>query len=65
MLFVCESDMAKSLAYLLLGRLPESRRNRLICLDQLLPGDGDYLDVGEPIKEDVVPVVIKSLVFGG
>ncbi|MNV86244.1 reactivating factor for ethanolamine ammonia lyase [compost metagenome] len=65
MLLVCESDMAKSLAYMLLGRLPEPRRSRLVCLDQLSPNDGDYLDVGEPIKEDVVPVVIKSLVFGG
>lgn len=64
MLLVCESDMAKSLAYMLLGRLPEPRRSRLVCLDQLSPSDGDYLDVGEPIKEDVVPVVIKSLVFG-
>lgn len=63
-LLVCESDMAKSLGYALLGKLGERQRNRLVCLDQLSPREGDYIDVGEPIKEEVVPVVVKSLVFG-
>jgi len=64
-LFVCESDMAKALGYMLLAKLEETQRARLVCLDQLSPREGDYIDVGEPIKEEVVPVVVKSLVFGG
>ncbi|WP_058302072.1 ethanolamine ammonia-lyase reactivating factor EutA [Gorillibacterium timonense] len=63
MLLICESDMAKALGHLLLIKLKEPQRHRLICLDQLVPQEGDYLDVGEPIKEDVIPVVIKSLLF--
>lgn len=65
LLLVCESDMAKSLGYVLLGKLEQPRRGKLVCLDQLTPGDGDYMDVGEPVREDVIPVVIKSLIFCG
>ncbi|MNC47286.1 reactivating factor for ethanolamine ammonia lyase [compost metagenome] len=62
---VCSQDMAKALGYALMARLGEGGAGRLVCLDQLEPGDGDYLDIGAPLKEDVVPVVIKSLIFEG
>ncbi|MDF2926145.1 MAG: hypothetical protein K0R57_5059 [Paenibacillaceae bacterium] len=69
LVIICESDLAKALAYSLLGRLgggegPQQRR-KLVCLDQLAPCEGEYIDIGVPMKEDMVPVVIKSLVFGG
>lgn len=60
---VCQQDMAKALGYALLARLGESGARRLVCLDQLQPEEGDYLDIGAPLREDVVPVVVKSLIF--
>ncbi len=37
----------------------------LVVLDELAPGDGDYLDVGEPMAGgESVPVVVKTLAFG-
>ncbi|AJY75200.1 ethanolamine ammonia-lyase reactivating factor EutA [Paenibacillus beijingensis] len=61
LLVVCERDMGKSLGHAL--RKKAADRWRIVCIDQLLPASGDYLDVGEPLKEDIVPVVIKTLVF--
>ncbi|WP_328803969.1 ethanolamine ammonia-lyase reactivating factor EutA [Paenibacillus glycinis] len=65
LLLVCSNDMAKSLGNRLFGKLGEPWRRKLVCLDQLVPQEGDYLDVGEPLREDVVPVIVKSLLFGG
>lgn len=64
-LIVCEGDMAKALAYSLLPRLSPAARLKLVCLDQLAPAEGEYLDIGAPVKEGLVPVIIKSLVFTG
>lgn len=61
LLVVCERDMGKSLGHALRKRA--AGRWRIVCIDQLLPASGDYLDVGEPLKEDIVPVVIKTLIF--
>ncbi|MFU8867476.1 ethanolamine ammonia-lyase reactivating factor EutA, partial [Natronococcus sp.] len=48
-----------------LGQLLERRSDRpLVVLDELIAGDGDYLDVGTPIAgHDSVPVVVKTLAF--
>ena len=36
----------------------------IVCIDQLVVKEGDYIDVGRPMAGGtVVPVVIKSLVF--
>jgi ethanolamine utilization protein EutA len=61
LLVICENDMAKALGHALTIRLPANMK--LVCIDQIRPSDGDYIDVGEPLKDDIVPVVIKTLVF--
>ena len=39
--------------------------NELLSIDEIRLREGDFVDIGEPIIEDVVvPVVIKTLVFG-
>lgn len=65
LLAVCQKDMAQALGHALLTRMGGPEFCRLVCLDRLSPEEGQYLDVGLPIKEDIVPVVIKSLAFGG
>jgi ethanolamine utilization protein EutA len=38
--------------------------NEILSIDEIHVKEGDFLDIGEPIIEDVVvPVVIKTLVF--
>jgi ethanolamine utilization protein EutA len=38
----------------------------VICVDQIVLSDLDFIDLGAPIPEkSVVPVVVKSLVFAG
>ena len=38
--------------------------NEILSIDEIHVQEGDFLDIGEPIIEDVVvPVVIKTLVF--
>lgn len=60
---VVEHDMGKALGYALSSRLPG--RVKVISLDGLKVGNGDYIDIGHPLaKGRVLPVVIKTLVFG-
>jgi ethanolamine utilization protein EutA len=36
----------------------------LVCIDQVLLREFDYIDIGQPLPDQgVVPVVVKSLVF--
>ena len=60
---VClEGDFAKALGHCLRLQLPKDRP--CLCMDGLSLAAGSYLDVGEPVGP-ALPVVIKSLVFGG
>ncbi|MGG4143334.1 ethanolamine ammonia-lyase reactivating factor EutA [Paenibacillus algorifonticola] len=61
LLVICQNDMAKALGHALAKRL--RGKQRLVCVDQINAADGDYVDVGLPIKEDMVPVIMKTLVF--
>jgi ethanolamine utilization protein EutA len=61
LLILCENDMAKSLGHALVKRLAIGIK--LICVDQIRATEGDYIDVGKPLKEDIIPVVIKTLMF--
>jgi len=36
----------------------------VMCIDQIAVDEGDYLDIGSPIEDKAVPVVIKTLLFG-
>ncbi|MED3561957.1 ethanolamine ammonia-lyase reactivating factor EutA [Bacillus xiapuensis] len=35
----------------------------VICIDQIKVENGDYLDIGQVLETDVVPVIIKTLTF--
>ncbi|WP_137288023.1 ethanolamine ammonia-lyase reactivating factor EutA [Natronorubrum halophilum] len=49
-----------------LGQVLRRRTDRpLLVLDELVAGDGDFLDVGKPMSGgESVPVVVKTLAFG-
>lgn len=58
-----ENDFAKSLGLCMRQKLGAD--NPVICIDSVSVGDGDYIDIGIPIAGgQVVPVVIKTLLFG-
>jgi ethanolamine utilization protein EutA len=56
---VCENDMAKALGQLL--RLQTDYD--VICIDQVVIDHGDYIDIGAPLHDSMVPVVVKTLAF--
>ena len=61
-LLCLENDFAKALGQCLGLVLPKERP--ILCMDGLELGSGTYLDVGTPVGP-ALPVIIKSLVFGG
>ncbi|MDI9370464.1 MAG: ethanolamine ammonia-lyase reactivating factor EutA [Synergistaceae bacterium] len=61
---VLENDMAKALGYALRGTLGEGKK--IVSIDGIKVENGDYIDIGRPLARGrVLPVVIKTLVFGG
>jgi ethanolamine utilization protein EutA len=61
-ILIIENDMAKSLGYALMNALPEKK---FIVLDSIKVDTGDYIDIGLPASAGrVIPVVVKTLVFG-
>lgn len=61
LIVICESDMAKALGQSLI--LQKKSSYDVICIDQVYMEQGDYIDIGEPINESLVPVVVKTLAF--
>ena len=61
LLLCLEADMAKALGQALALRLPENAR--ILCIDRIRAGEGDYLDIGAPVGA-AMPVVVKTLVMG-
>lgn len=58
---VIEQDYAQILGQTIKGRRPELP---LIVIDQIGLGEGDFIDIGEPMFDGrVVPVSVKTLVF--
>lgn len=57
---VLADDLAKVLGQTL--QTLQAERD-VICIDQILVEQGDYLDIGNKLKSEVVPVVIKTLAF--
>ena len=55
--------MAKSLGITLKSKLDENYP--IICVDNVVVENGDYIDIGLPVGEGgmVVPVMIKTLIF--
>ncbi len=61
-LVLLDGDVARSLARILVQELGVSEP--VVCLDGVRLEEFDYVDIGELIKpSDVVPLVIKSLLF--
>ena len=56
-----EQDMAKALGVQLALRLGPGAK--ILCIDRVRLGEGDYLDVGAPVGP-ALPVVVKTLVMG-
>ncbi len=62
LIIVLEKDCAKVLGQCIQPLLGESVG--LVCIDQVLAREGDYIDIGKPLMAGrVVPVVVKTLVF--
>lgn len=61
LVIICENDMAKALGQLL--RLESKGDFVVICIDQVKIEHGDYIDIGEPLNDSMVPVVVKTLAF--
>ncbi len=61
MVVISENDMAQAMGQALEQRLQGAVR--VICIDQIRVELGDYVDLGEPIRNQMIPVVIKTLAF--
>jgi len=59
---VVEKDMAKALGQSIAGCL--NKKRPVVCLDGIRVTQGDYIDMGKPINGTVIPVVVKTLIFG-
>lgn len=62
LIVVVEEDMAKVLGQSLRRKL--GRNASFVCIDGISCGDGDFIDIGEPVSDGkVVPAAVKTLIF--
>jgi len=62
-LVALEQDIAKALGLQMRAALKE--RRKVACIDGIKVEQGDYVDLGKPVLDGlVIPVVIKTLLFG-
>jgi ethanolamine utilization protein EutA len=63
LVLMLDGDVGRSLGRLLRHEFPFTRQ--LLCIDGIELRDFDYVDVGSPVEiSGVLPVVVKSLLFG-
>jgi ethanolamine utilization protein EutA len=62
-IFMCfDADIGNSVGNVM--KRETGINNKLLSIDEIRLKEGDFIDIGEPIIEDVVvPVIIKTLVF--
>ncbi len=59
---IVKEDMGKALGQAIKRRIPE---HPIICIDGIECHSGDFVDIGVPLsKGKVIPVMVRSLVFG-
>ncbi|MEE0140708.1 MAG: ethanolamine ammonia-lyase reactivating factor EutA [Coprococcus sp.] len=62
-LLVIESDIAKAMGQMI-RQQPDLKR-QVVAIDSIHVEDGEYVDMGKPMMNGmVIPVVVKTLVFG-
>nr|WP_152391641.1 ethanolamine ammonia-lyase reactivating factor EutA [Paenibacillus guangzhouensis] len=61
LVLVCEQDLAKALGHRL--RLLFQGHPKLVCIDQIRVTHGDYVDIGLPVQDRAIPVMVKTLAF--
>ncbi|PVZ72496.1 ethanolamine ammonia-lyase reactivating factor EutA [Pelagibaculum spongiae] len=64
LIVILENDFGKVLGQTLEAKLGYGTKD-VICLDCIDVSDGGYIDIGKPLADDkVLPVIVKTLVFG-
>ncbi|MFR0985663.1 MAG: ethanolamine ammonia-lyase reactivating factor EutA [Frisingicoccus sp.] len=64
MLIVLECDMAKALGQMMM-QFPTVHPRDVICIDSVQVDQNDFVDMGKPLVDGlVIPVVVKTLIFG-
>ena len=64
LILVLEEDIGKAIGQALHHRLKE--KCSVICIDGISCGSGDFIDLGEPVASgNVIPVIVKTLIFNG
>lgn len=64
LVIITKYDFSKALGQCIKRRLPENYP--FICADGIACKKGDYIDIGNPVASGkAVPVIVKTLVFGG
>ena len=63
LILIIKNDMAKALGQSIKCKM--NREKQFVCLDSIDASQGDYIDMGKPLMNNlVVPVVLKTLIFG-
>ena len=61
---ITKEDYSKALGQCIRRLLPKNYP--LLCADSVSCKQGDYIDIGAPVAGGkVVPVIVKTLIFGG